>query len=358
MTTKRKKTKSISREGINYLRAIVEGNNCIFQEIELENDVGNDAYIEFIVNEESTSFCIAVQVKSGTSSKRKKYYSLKSDKDHFEYWNNHNLPICGIVFDTQNQVAVWVDITHYLEENTEKIKSGPYSIPIQHNSILNRDNFMEFVDYYLKYQDVYKNDSNFCKSLDYFASLNNEMLMYDGAKSLFFNHRNRNITWFVLINCYSTVDYKLLFDLTLILCHVPGHGDIWWSDKNIINDTVRTYAKQLIQNMFKKNEVTRLLSVVDENGFGRGTIGQCVESIISIIPDKTEILKEITFDYTIDEDKRIEALILLLYYISENKTICEEILNEYLHKNPHSIHKEIVYLFIEQLNEYGEINIY
>lgn len=99
MTTKRKTTKAICQEGINYLKTIVAKNSCIFQEIDLNNDVGNDAYIEFIVIEESTSFCIATQVMSGKSNRRKNHYSLGADKDHFDYWYNHNLPICGIVYD-------------------------------------------------------------------------------------------------------------------------------------------------------------------------------------------------------------------------------------------------------------------
>lgn len=357
MTTKRKRTKAICQEGINYLKTIVESNNCIFQEIDLNNDVGNDAYIEFIINEESTSFCIAIQVKSGKSNKRKEHYSLKADKDHFEYWHNHNLPICGVVFNTEDSVAVWTDITHYLTVNNQIIQSGPFSIPIQKSNILNKDNFMDFVNYYLKYQVSYRSDTNFCKSLDYFSSINNETLINDGAKSLFYNHRNRQITWFVLINSFSNVDKSILKQLTYILCHVPGHGDIWWSEKNIIDESIRNFARSLIKSSFNKTEITRLLSIVDENGFGRGSIGQCIESVISLVNYKNQILNDIVFDQSIDEYIRINGLFLLLYYLQEDKPHCIEITNKYIQDNTYSQYMEIVHLLTEQIEEDNGIYI-
>lgn len=45
MATRRKQSQATSRKGINFVRDIVEGQNSIFQEIELHNDLGNDAYV-------------------------------------------------------------------------------------------------------------------------------------------------------------------------------------------------------------------------------------------------------------------------------------------------------------------------
>ncbi len=67
MTTKRQQSRATARAGVNYVRDVVEGHNCIFQEIDVENDIGNDAYIELIEREEATGICVAVQIKSGPS---------------------------------------------------------------------------------------------------------------------------------------------------------------------------------------------------------------------------------------------------------------------------------------------------
>ncbi len=98
MSTKRKITNSTSKTGINWIKSLIEKNNDIFQEIDLENDVGNDAYIEFVINEETTGCCIASQIKTGKSYiNAKGEYFFQSDKEHFEYWSSHLLPICGLV---------------------------------------------------------------------------------------------------------------------------------------------------------------------------------------------------------------------------------------------------------------------
>jgi len=46
MTTTRKRSQATSQEGGNFVRTLVEHRNCTFQEIDLQNDLGNDAYRE------------------------------------------------------------------------------------------------------------------------------------------------------------------------------------------------------------------------------------------------------------------------------------------------------------------------
>ena len=67
MSTRKKIETITEREGVNYLRNLVERANCIFHEIHRENDFGNDAIVEFVENESVKGVCVAVQVKSGNS---------------------------------------------------------------------------------------------------------------------------------------------------------------------------------------------------------------------------------------------------------------------------------------------------
>ena len=92
---RRTKAIAISREGINHVRSIVERCNSAFQEISQHNDLGNDAYVEFIHDEQATSFCVALQVKTGKSFLRRNSALIIADREHFEYWRNHILPIAG-----------------------------------------------------------------------------------------------------------------------------------------------------------------------------------------------------------------------------------------------------------------------
>jgi hypothetical protein len=60
MSTKKRKSTATEKMGVNYLRTIVEGANCIFHEFHKENDFGNDAIIELVEHEEVKGICIAV----------------------------------------------------------------------------------------------------------------------------------------------------------------------------------------------------------------------------------------------------------------------------------------------------------
>ena len=64
---KKQKTSAMERNGIEYVRSIVEKETCIFHEIALRNDFGNDAFVEIVDNEIVTGVSIALQIKSGKS---------------------------------------------------------------------------------------------------------------------------------------------------------------------------------------------------------------------------------------------------------------------------------------------------
>ena len=132
MTTRRKIISATAKSGVNYVRAIVESHNCIFHNIDLDNDIGNDAHLEFIENEEATGCLIATQIKSGRSyfRNRANYATVQSDRDHFEYWNSHSLQISMIVYDPVNQCAFWCDIAEFLRNHPERITDGPYTIRV------------------------------------------------------------------------------------------------------------------------------------------------------------------------------------------------------------------------------------
>lgn len=85
------RTNSTAKNGINYIRTIVECHNCIFQKIDQENDVGIDALIEIVKNEEPTGKFIATQIKAGNSyfDKAENLCKIPIGK-HRDYWLRHH----------------------------------------------------------------------------------------------------------------------------------------------------------------------------------------------------------------------------------------------------------------------------
>ena len=114
--TKYLNTNATSKEGINFIKSIVDKANCIFNETQQQNDLGIDAQIELIKNEIPTNSLIAVQVKSGNSFFKDKKCILPVE-NHFEYWNKYPISVIGIVYVPEIEKAYWIDIKEYFEKN-------------------------------------------------------------------------------------------------------------------------------------------------------------------------------------------------------------------------------------------------
>lgn len=319
MSTKHKRTQSTSKKGVSYVRSVVEDNNCIFQEISLENDVGNDAYIEFIENEVAIGFAIWVQIKSGKSYvKPNGNHVLKADKEHFKYWHSHVMPVAAIVFDPETKAAAWVDITEYLTTHVDINENGPYSIEIPFTQKFTLETFQDFYDHFIMYQSKYK--GNLGVALEKFADRDNERNSLEGISYLFSFYRNNFTSWYYVISCFQNFrQYKQLFYLTNLLAHLPGHQDIFWHKQNRISEEVNQKALAFLTERFGRVEVLSMLEIVtDGGGFTRGAIGQDVLAVIVHVKDIEKILETITFDGEVHEDARYWALLLLIYFEQED----------------------------------------
>jgi hypothetical protein len=91
--------------------------------------------------------------------------------------------------------------------------------------------------------------------------------------------------------------------------------DIFWvPNQNVIPDPISSKAESLLNRMLSRDSVLTLLSVVEEGGFERGTIGQCVASIVALAPNRRSDLASIAQDSDVQESTRYWALLLLILH--------------------------------------------
>jgi hypothetical protein len=315
MTTKRKLSKSISTTGVKFARDVVNCHNCIFQEVALENDIGNDAYIEFIQDEQPTGCCIFVQIKSGDSYVKKNgNYLFKTDKDHFEYWASHPLPIAVIVYGPTDNHAVWYDITEYLTQHPKVIETGPYIVDIPSSQEFSNKTFKDFDSHFHSYLEPYKH--KFGVALQKFADRENIRNCQDGMKYLVTFQRQNIAGWYYIISCYRNYRrHPMLFYLTNIIAYLPGHEDVFWYKGNIIEEQTRKAALDFLIEIFGREEVAIMLEIVTGGGgFTRGAIGQSIFAIVQHVKNRDMVLEAILADSHNDNDVRYWALMLLVYF--------------------------------------------
>jgi hypothetical protein len=278
-----------SKVGVNFVRTVVETSNSIFTEIPQQNDIGIDGIIEVIQDEHPTGHCIAVQIKSGrsffTSAKNQCHFPVDN---HAAYWMKYPLSVYGIVYVPENSCGYWVNIKKYLEENQG---ANQIRYPRSKTNIFNLVNFNKvFVPFIIGTLPEFKYD----EALELFHSTN-QGENYVGLIILFRKYSNRNDVWDEFIKYFRETEISKIPDIFIyFLAHIPWHMDIFGGIDKITRES-RDYGKSLIDT-FGKDDVLKLLQFIDENGIGRGSIGQSVEAIVSSIPMRQTILDEISKD--------------------------------------------------------------
>lgn len=344
-------------QGVHHVGKIVSANNCIFQSIAQENDVGNDAYIEFILEQQSTGCCVAAQIKSGPSYVNRGVFALPSDSAHRDYWRNHILPVVGIVYDPDTDTARWIDLTAYLKSN--KVSTENHSIAIPDSNVLDKANFGRFREHFLTYKGKYSDDTHFVEALVGLSQIEDYDRCHAGLRSLFAFHRNRVETWFYIISCLRHfTGSNLIRPLVIALCHVPGHPDIFWGKGNIIDEATRKKAMAILRRLITRDDILAMITAIDENGIDRGQLGQCVHSIVEVVDDNVAKLASIAADKSVSDDSRYWAffLIIIVYQqVDLQRTI--ELIEQLRPCMPEDQADEIQYL-CKNLREHGYVNVY
>jgi hypothetical protein len=335
---------SISKQGVNYIRSLVDKHNSIFHEIHQENDLGIDAIIEIIKNEKPTNKLIAIQIKSGKS-----YYVSKENKckipvnDHYEYWKTYPLEVYGIVYVPSLNVGFWVNIKNYI-----RTFSGCNMIEFDCNrtNALDADSFGRI--FVPKILGEIPN-LEFEKAIDLFDSDNyNEFFL--GMVVLLRKYSDKELVWEKFIKYFIEQDYdRIPNEMIYYLAHIPWHPDIYsWGEP--ITKESRAFAQNLI-NQFDKDLIVKLMQFIDkENLISRGSTGQSVEAIVSSIPKVDEYLVEIIMDSELPMFIREYAGIIYAYH-KEGDSI--EVLNNLVKDGSWYIPELINYIL-----EFGYLNPY
>lgn len=191
------------------------------------------------------------------------------------------MPVVGIVYDPEIKSAFWINITEHLQNEPFAIENGPYTLHVSPKQEFAPETFSSFKEIFLEHYEWYKGQENFGRALDYFATTDQPDKCLEGLISLFVSYRDRKASWFYMINSFSSIeDYKILLRLISYLSLLSGHMDIYWHKKNVLDCEIEQYGKSYLAKRFEKIEVIKLLSVVDDWGFTRGSIGYAVSAII------------------------------------------------------------------------------
>ena len=303
---KRPITAATERDGVNFVRSVVEGANCIFHEIHRDNDYGNDAFLEIVDDECVTGICVVLQIKSGQSYCLAESCSIPTTPKQRNYWSGHKLPVVGVVYDPSEEVGYWVDISRRLHGGAEGA-IGHFVFPKSRLSRFDAEGFRTF------FLPMFLNKAirlDLKQSREFAFSDSFEMHSI-GVRSLFYGFRNDERTWALFEELLrnrpseQTTGY-----LAYIFAHVPGHGDIMGHKDSILDNELMESLRKRFSD-YDRDLLLPLIRLIDDGGFGRGTVGQNVYAVVDLaIAEPGLKLEALILDESLEAEVRISALSL------------------------------------------------
>ena len=256
-----------SREGINAVQKFFEGNLCVFQEVAQQNDFGKDAYVD-LGNDDGviTCLCAALQVKSGPS-----YRSVRGDyfiplDGHAETWRSSTVPVFGIVFDPDEGVLRWMDLTGYLRNNPDK-NSG--------SVLVSRDRVLDDQSVRSEFRTVLATYAAGGLGSLTFNLLASGPRQLDAVFDAWALGRFDSRYFLVLRRLILDLRSEALVQAMVLLSHAGDHPDIFWTKDNWVPQEIQDAI--LPSFRWAPEEIAHMLKAVDNEDWGRGSRGQCID---------------------------------------------------------------------------------
>ena len=317
MTPTRLKTNAISRDGVNYVRTILEHANCIFREIHQENDYGNDAYVELVDAQEVTGQHLVVQIKSGASYHDDSRCWIPATRQQIQYWRRHRLPVVGITYVPSESCAYWVSISSRLKGDIRNDSPARIIFPRSELFRFDDQGLREiFLPVFLRKPIRLGREKSWRLA---------DSLLYDehvvGLSSLFYGFYNDMSTWAKLEELLlSRSPGKISPEIAYFLAHAPGHSDIFWQQPPLRREIRDAVLDRMCS--YGEKHLLALLALIDENEFARGSVGQSVLAIVSLgLSTPGDKLRRIVDRVDLAEKIRSNALTLLCL-IEQEGAVC------------------------------------
>ncbi len=301
-------------------RQLFEHDNCRFQEIDQQQDIGKDAYVDLVDTAGITPLCVALQIKAGVSYRTASGDYLVPVDHHADLWRRSTVPVFGIVYDPEDKQLRWVDLTGYLRAHPQQ-EGG--SVPVVGRQTLDeltlRGAFTSAVRAYAARgtTDLVLN----LLSPDPFQT----GAMYD-AWAL-----SRSDSKYLLLLRRFLVDLQPEATRRSIwlLSHVGSHPNIFFT-----KDTwIKPEAEGLLLPSFRwsPEELAHMLRAVDHSDYGYGTLGECLDVLLYEDPN---IVKKLHFAITLllkdpDHTQAVRAATLALTHAKDQKTELALLIQDY-----------------------------
>ena len=258
-----------SREGVNTAHAFFEHHDCVFQEIAQQNDFGKDGYLDYGEAGKISALCSALQIKSGTSYRTAKGDYFIPVDDHAESWRRSTVPVFGLVYDPDDALIRWVDLTGYLRVHPDQ--SGG-SVPLPGYHVLDETSLRGAFKGALK---AYESSGPGILTLNL---LSPGRLQTDAVYDAWALSRSDPKYLLILRRFLMDLLPQALRRAIFLLSHVGSHPNILWTKDNRISQQAENHLLPAFR--WSPEEVAHMLTAIDPQDWGYHTLGECLDVLL------------------------------------------------------------------------------
>lgn len=340
--------RKVERQAVNATRSFFESNFCVFQEVDVANDYGKDAYVDFSEEGRVTGLCAALQIKGGASYRDAKgNYRIPLDEEHAKIWAESTIPIFGIVHDPDDGGLRWCNISTFLQGINRPL---PANIPLNANNVLTPESLRK----------------EFQVSLEETRFLNRSHPLLQAQSA------DEGVSNAAVIDCFGIgrSDPRILITLRYlvralapqtrrlainVLSHVTPHPDILWHAGNWITEDVKKVVRPHFR--WSPDEIRGLLEVVAFEEFERGSLGESLYMLFYEDPNIVKTMRVAAIDALElkEDDIAVAALSLILYWQGEKAA---NVLRDFLNEFPEASRLPLIPELQTILREHGFITVF
>lgn len=345
-------SRAAGKAGQRAVEATLEEAGLVVQPVHQENDIGRDAFVDIVEDGNVTGGVISLQIKSGPSYFHRDSWVVPGSPEDFTLWRESTVPFFGVVHDPASGALRWVDLSsasRILDPYLSPIVDGPFG----HTSVVvPQDNRLDLA--------VGPFKTAAAESLRRYQGLpTHALLSRDSDTALI------GIMDTLAIGRFDPNAFLLLGALfhrlptevrrtalsTLAMC--TEHPDVFWTKSNWIPEAVKSEVR--LRASWTVTDLEALLGMVDEDGIGRGTVGQHVFHLLALDSRLADRLFETAISPCQSAAVRGWAAFILAY-LSEDDAL--EITARVIRLAPDLADLDLIKTLVSHLRKYGSVDLF
>jgi Domain of unknown function (DUF4365) len=284
--------RTIERAGVRAAQKVFENAGFLFQEIDLANDIGKDAYVDLAQGGIFGGDMVALQVKSGEKYRRGDDFKVPCDANDVAIWRGSLVPIVGVVFDMSAETLHWADLTAWAQDQSTT-RPGTFC-PVERANVLSAETLDAFVAVMRRRLRDLTNPAVFDLAAD--DALAQRRAVYDCWAV-----GRRDVRALVVLRASLRWldDVDALWPAIQILSLATPHPDVFWTDENRLPEPTTTRLQATYR--WSVEEAGLLLGAPVDDMWQRGGLGQSVYMLLVEDPNVETLLRQVIERTTDDE---------------------------------------------------------